>query len=442
MILFSPKNIEEFRLDNGFRVVLENIPERISVATSVWVPIGSRLEKKTEMGYSHFVEHMLFKGTPTRTYRDISRQIERLGGDINAATSRELTRYYIKINRKFIKTAFEILSDIFFNSEFPRNEFETEKKVILEELKMGEDSPDEYLFESFYKNLFGKETLGQPIAGTEGSISKSTQKKLFNFYQRNYGTQNSVLSISGGLWKGYAEKKAFIALLRNYFDISSSSLQGLASLELLTKKETLTHGIFHERKNLEQLHFAIGLPGVSLRKENSADIAIFSQLMGGSMSSRLFRKLREEHGFCYSVSAFQAGYYNEGLWGVYVGTSPAYLEKAFAVLMEELKIALRGEIPEVEVEEAKSGLASYIELSMETPMRRAIYNANSLFFYGRLRDWRERVTEIENTTADIVWQTVQDLWRGEKFNFTSLGSPTANQIKKTIGKYDFQLLKN
>lgn len=440
-MLFAPKNIEEIRLDNGFRVILENIPERISVAASVWVPIGSRLEKKTEMGYSHFVEHMLFKGTPTRSYRDISRQVERLGGDINAATSRELTRYYIKINRKFIKTALEILSDIFFNSMFPRNEFETEKKVILEELKMGEDTPDEYLFDSFYKNLFGRGTLGQPIAGTEATISKSTQKKLFHFYQRNYGTQNSIVSISGGMWKGHAEKKAFLALIRHYFEISSSSLQGQASLELLTQKETLQHGIFHEKKNLEQLHFAIGLPGISLRKENSASIAVFSQLMGGSMSSRLFRKLREEYGFCYSVSAFQAGYYNEGLWGVYVGTSPTYLDKAFAVLVEELQIALRGEIPEVEVEEAKSGLASYIELSMENPMRRAIYNANSLFFYGRLRDWRERVTEIENSSADDIWQTVQSLWRGQKFNFTSLGNPTTHQVKKIIGKYDFELLK-
>lgn len=440
-MLFTPKTIEQFTLDNGFRVVLENIPERISAAVSVWVPVGSRLEKKTEMGYSHFVEHLLFKGTPTRTYNDISRQIERLGGDINASTSREITRYYIKINNKYMDTALDILSDIFFNSVFPPSEFDTEKKVILEELKMGEDAPDEYLFDVFYQNVFGNKSLGQPIAGTAKTISSSTQKKLFSFYQSHYGAKGSIISISGGLWKSHKDKKNLIGLIRQHFD-KFSSLQGEPSLDLIGAPEAVKGGVFHSKKDLEQLHFALGLPGISLREEDSAYLASFTQLMGGSMSSRLFRKLREENGFCYSISSFQAGYYNEGLWGVYVGTSPAYLERAVDALMEEMKIAVEGNIPDTEVEEAISGLSSYIELSMETPMRRAVYNANSLLFFGELRDWRDKVSQIEKTTAAEIWQKVNELWKGKKMNFTSLGNLTQKQVEKIVKKYNLEFLKN
>lgn len=441
MIFGKKKDIEHFYLDNGFEVVLENIPERISTAVSLWIPIGSRTETKSQGGFCHFSEHMLFKGTTTRSYSDISRQVERLGGDINASTSREITRYYIRINRKFIETAFDILSDIFFHSIFPDLEFETEKKVILEEIKMGEDTPDDYLFDVFYQNVFGKKSLGNPIAGSQQSIAASTRKKLFDFYQNLYGCQGSVISISGGLWRSRSEKKKFIALLRRFFEVPCK-LKGHPQLPIDKAPERVKGGVFHENKKLEQLHYAFGLPGISLRHKNSAFLSVFTHLMGGSMSSRLFKSLREENGFCYSVSAFQAGYSNEGLWGVYVGTSPQYLEKSFQTLMQEISIAVKGEIPVEEVEEAKSGLAAYLELSMESPMRRAVYNANSLLFFKRLRDWQEKVTEIESCRAEDIWQKINELWQKEKFNFTSLGNPTKTRVEQTVKKYNLEILKN
>ena len=414
--------IETFTLDNGLQVVLENIPHRTSASMGIWVPMGSRFEQNGEYGFSHFTEHMLFKGTKNRTYRDISVDIDRLGGYMNASTSREITNYYITLSSKFISTGLDVLSDMFFDSLLADDDFNVEKKVILEEIKMGEDNPDEYLFDLFYEDAFGDTPIGRPIAGSLRSIEDSTRNGLNSFYQNHYGCEGSVVSIAGGLFNSEAEKKNLIQTIEKYFNRSKIQQVGKPSLDKAERSIDIVNGkIKHHYKQLEQVLFAVGLPGVSVNGEAETAVQIFNHMMGGTMSSRLFRILREENGLCYSVGTFHSQYFQEGLWGLYCGTSKKSYYEALDLAINEVARALKEEPPVKEIEESKSGLAGSIELSMESVMRRASYNAKSLLYFKGLRDWQDDVEKIEKTEPGQAWNNVSDLWKNKVPVISSLG---------------------
>ena len=414
--------IETFTLDNGLQVVLENIPHRTSASMGIWVPMGSRFEQNGEYGFSHFTEHMLFKGTKNRTYRDISVDIDRLGGYMNASTSREITNYYITLSSKFISTGLDVLSDMFFDSILADDDFNVEKKVILEEIKMGEDNPDEYLFDLFYEDAFGDTPIGRPIAGSLRSIEDSTRNGLNSFYQNHYGCEGSVVSIAGGLFNSEAEKKNLIQTIERYFNRSKIQQVGKPSLDKAERSIDIVNGkIKHHYKQLEQVLFAVGLPGVSINGEAETSVQIFNHMMGGTMSSRLFRILREENGLCYSVGTFHSQYFQEGLWGLYCGTSKRSYYEALDLAINEVSRALKEEPPVKEIEESKSGLAGSIELSMESVMRRASYNAKSLLYFKGLRDWQDDVEKIEKTEPGQAWSNVSDLWKNKVPVISSLG---------------------
>lgn len=222
--------LESYSLDNGTRIVLENIPHRSSATMGIWIPQGSRLENSSELGYSHFTEHMLFKGTENRSYTDISKEIDRLGGYMNASTSREVTNYYITLSSKHINTGLDVLSDMYYNSVFADTEFNVEKKVIIEEIKMGEDNPDEYMFDLFYLDSYGDSPIGRNIAGTLQSITNSTRDQLDDFYQKSYGPEGSVISLAGALYNSDPAKDRLKKQLAKFFDKNDSRLKGKPNL--------------------------------------------------------------------------------------------------------------------------------------------------------------------------------------------------------------------
>ncbi|MDH5716840.1 MAG: insulinase family protein [Spirochaetia bacterium] len=430
----SISNIVHYPLDNGLNIILENIPHRISAVMGIWIPIGSRMENDTEMGFSHFTEHMLFKGTKKRKYQDISREIDRLGGYMNASTSKEVTSYYISINSKYTETALDVLSDIFFNSVFAKQEFDLEKQVILEEIKMSEDTPDDHLFDLFYHDFFGDTPLGRPIAGTLKSIGNCKRDELFNFYTSKYGANGSVLSLAGRLWENDNEKKSIKKTIEKLFNQKNNQLTGSPAFQIEKPSEKTPLHVKHYQKKLEQTHFAFGLPGISRLEENDAYAGIFTHLMGGTMSSKLFQKLREENGLCYAVSTFHSQFFKEGLWGVYCGTSSQNFNQAVDLMIKEIKNALNGDIPETEINETRNGLAAAMELSMESASRRADYNARSVLYFKKARDWRDRIKKIENTKADDVIIGMNKLWQNKNFYLCSLGDMKKNNIEKEISK--------
>ncbi|RME91518.1 MAG: insulinase family protein [Candidatus Hydrogenedentota bacterium] len=414
---------EVFSLENGLTVLLENLPGRKSATAGLYNPVGSRFESEDRMGYSHFVEHMLFKGTERRTYSDISREIDRLGGYMNASTSREITSYYISISSRHLPVALDVLEDIFFHSTFPDKEFEVEKKVILEEIKMGEDSPDDFLFDCFYKDAFGDNPLGRPIAGTLDSIGQSSRNQLLDHYHDFYGSENTVLSIAGFLYETEAQKQNLISQIKKQFENQKSpSKSGFSTLD--DSYTVASDKRKYHNKDLEQAHFAYGLPGLpfDLHHEDRAALQVFTHLMGGSMSSRLFRKLREERGLCYSVGTFHTSYALEGIWGVYCGTSPARLEEAVKVMLDEMEKARSGEISDEEIEESKNGIIGIKELQHESSMKRASYNAQSWLYKGQLISLEEELSAIEKVTPEEVKTIASKLWKGHTGTLTYIGS--------------------
>lgn len=435
--------VERLALDNGLTVLLENIPHRTSATAGLFLPVGSRFEKKNEAGYSHFVEHMLFKGTHKRSYTEISRAIDRLGGYMNASTSKEMTEYYVGLSGRHLPIALDVLADMFFDSQFRKEEFESEKKVILEELKMTEDQPDDYLFEFFYENVMGNNSLGRSVGGYTSTIARCTRDALYDYYRSHYGPNGTVLSLAGALWSSAREKKNLITEIKRHFERHDHALQGnpgynspgFADPEFQARRMPKQKHFAHKAKDLEQVNFVISLPGLASDPDQPADLHVLTHYLGGTMSSRLFIELREKKGLCYSVSTFHSQFLREGVWGIFCATSPEKYATAVATAIDEL-VSLTAGIDAGELEESKSGLKGSIELGMENPYRRASYNARSWLYYGKLYDWRDYLQKVEQVNPTSFLSAAKQLWRGISPTITGLGpvikAATRAKLQKLI----------
>ena len=405
------------------------MPHRKAATVGIWVPVGSAAESEAEAGYSHFVEHMLFKGTKRRSYSDISREIDRLGGYINASTSREMTNYYITLSGRYLFVALDILADMYFESKFAPKDFDTEKKVILEEIKMSEDDPDDYVFDLFFEHAFPKTSFGRSIGGSIESITNSTRNKLVNYYHQHYGTSGAVLSLAGGLYHNESERRELEKNIRRLFDRVDHPLVGSPALDKITYPKITSGKVSHKQKKLEQVHFIIGLPGEPFRRSGFAELVVFNNLMGGSMSSRLFRKLREEHGLCYSIGSHSTPYYRTGLWSLYCGTSKENYLKAVELAVKEIRGALSRLLPE-EVRENVGNIVGGMELSMESPHHHARFNANSLLYAGDLLNWEDNLREYEEVTSEKIADKMRLLWKDNKITLTSLGTLPKSTVQQ------------
>lgn len=439
----SKPDVEKLVLNNGLTVLLENIPHRTSATVGLWLPVGSRFETRKESGYSHFVEHMLFKGTSRRHYTEISRAIDRLGGHMNASTSKEVTDYYISLSGRHLPIALDVLADMFFDSLFAKEEFNSEKKVIVEELKMGEDQPDDYLFDLFYENQLGDNSLGRPVAGTAANISRTSRDDLYEYYRSHYGPQGAVLSLAGALFDSAKSKRELLAHIVRDFDRSNHHLEGhpgygeplFATAEFQSPRTVKQKELKHTTKKLEQMNFVLALPGLKTELEQPADLAVLTHYLGGTMSSRLFVELREKRGLCYSVSTFHSQFLHEGIWGIFCATSPDKFANAVATAIQEVQ-NLQSGIDAGELEESKSGLKGSIELSMESSHRRASYNARMHLYHGIIRDWRDYLTRVDSVTPASFLSSLRNLWRGAAPGVTSLGpkisSPSLTKLRQLV----------
>lgn len=429
------KNLRSFVLNNGLQVVAEHIPYRKTTSIRVVTPVGSRFEQQHEGGFSHFLEHMLFKGTNRRNYSQIAREIDRLGGYINAGTAKEYTGYYITISSRHKHIALDVLADMFYNSTLSEKEFITEKNVILEEIKMAEDLPDDYLFDIHYQHAFPDSALGRPIAGSETSIANATRDGLFSYYTGRYGSRGSILSIAGNLFENEAEYNELKNMVIDLYDREDLLIQGNPKIQNAEFTKTqYGHGVYHEQKKLEQVHFVLSIPSFSIMQE-AEYWEVFSNALGGSMSSRLFQKLREENGLCYTIQTLSSRYFAEGLWGIYGATSTDTFFEAVDLTLKELAMALSEGLTTTEVYENISGLSGVIEMSFESASTRASFNGRSLMYYNRLRNYEDRINRIEALTPYLVNSQVQTvLEKPFPVMFTSLGPLDKKQVEDRVQK--------
>lgn len=405
-------------LDNGIPVVMEQLKSFRSVIIGIWVKVGSRYETHDKNGISHFLEHMFFKGTKKRTPTDISFHIDSIGGDLNAFTSRENTAFYVKVLDEYIEKGVELLSDIFLHSTFPEEEVEKEKGVIKEEIKLVEDTPDDYIHDLFSKTVWGDTGLGQPVLGRRESIKSLTREDLVSHVRKYYGTADTVIACAGNF-----DTDAVMALLNHHL----GSLRRGSEPELLQAPRFKSEIAIFQRE-LSEAHICLGVEGLPYASEERYAVALLNSILGASVSSRLFQEIREKKGYAYSIYSFASSYLDTGLWAVYAGTGRKKAVTVTELIIKEMK-GLYETISDAEVRRAKDQLKGNIVLGMESTSSRMQSIARQEIYYGRYFSQKEIIKEIEAVKLNHVRDLANRLASNGKMSLTVLGTVKGEDFK-------------
>lgn len=399
-------SVTKSTLGNGLRIVTERIDSVKSISVGIWVKTGSRNEKKELAGVTHFLEHMLFKGTEKRTAFEIAQSMESVGGYLNAFTSSEYTCYYARCVDEQLGRALDVLSDMVLNPSFPEEEVEKEKKVVIEEMKMYRDSPDDYLFEAFTTKMFQDHALGRPVLGFEDTVSAFTRQDLYDYMSDRYRPDNLLVAVAGNV-----DHDEVVQLVSSYFEDKPP---------LKTTHEAQPLGVFNPEKlaltkPIEQTHYILGRRGMHFDHEKKYQLLLANTVLGGGMSSRLHQNVREKYGYCYSIQSFNQSYSDSGIWGVYVGTDKDYVDHVHELVVTELDKIRTELIPDQEFSEAKSQLKGKLLLSQENTSNRMMRLAKSELYFERFVTLDELEEHIDKVTAEEVLQFSNDFFDQKYF---------------------------
>lgn len=383
--------IKKYTCQNGVRIVLEQIPTVRSVAIGVWIGTGSRDENPENNGISHFLEHMFFKGTTTRSAREIAESFDSIGGQVNAFTSKEYTCYYAKVLDTHAQYALDILADMFFNSTFEEEELTKEKNVVLEEIKMYEDTPDDIVHDLLSKAVYENHPLGYPILGSEETLKTFTGEKLKEYIHERYTPENVVISIAGNI------TDTFIREVEKYF----GSYEGGRS-EITENNPAFHSNRISRKKDTEQAHLCIGFNGLKVGHENIYSLIVLNNVLGGSMSSRLFQEVREQKGLAYSVFSYHSAYQDSGIVTIYGGTGAKQLDILFETIQETLTKLKQKGITDKELHNSKEQLKGSLMLSLESTNSRMSRNGKNELLLKRHRTLDEIIEHIDQVTNQEV----------------------------------------
>lgn len=399
-------------LDNGVRLVSERIPTHKSVTVGIWVNAGSRDETPAQAGYSHFIEHMLFKGTASRSATDISREIDALGGEMNAFTTRETTTYYIKVLDQHLPKALDLLSDIFHRSEFRPKEIEKEKQVVSEEIRMVKDDPEDLVQELHIAQVMGRHPLRRPILGQEATIARLGRQDLLDYIGTHYRSEEIVIAVAGNFDQRSLEKT-----------ISRQFGRRRQTSDVIRKRwpPEVCGGVVLKRKPLEQVHLCVGLKGVPAGHKDRYAAYVLNSVLGGSVSSRLFEEVREKRGLVYSIYSFLSGYSDGGTMTVYAGTRPKEISKVLDLIRREIKrMAVKG-VDRTELTRTKEQMKGSLMLSLESTHSRMNKLAKDELIAGSHTSLEDMLREIDAITEEQVFRVAQDLLAPKNMAITALG---------------------
>ena len=399
-------------LDNGVRLVSERIPTHKSVTIGIWVNAGSRDETPAQAGYSHFIEHMLFKGTASRSATDISREIDALGGEMNAFTTRETTTYYIKVLDQHLPKALDLLSDIFHRSEFRPKEIEKEKQVVSEEIRMVKDDPEDLVQELHIAQVMGRHPLRRPILGQEATIARLGRQDLLDYIGTHYRSEEIVIAVAGNFDQRSLEKT-----------ISRQFGRRRQTSDVIRKRwpPEVCGGVVLKRKPLEQVHLCVGLKGVPAGHKDRYAAYVLNSVLGGSVSSRLFEEVREKRGLVYSIYSFLSGYSDGGTMTVYAGTRPKEISKVLDLIRREIKrMAVKG-VDRTELTRTKEQMKGSLMLSLESTHSRMNKLAKDELIAGSHTSLEDMLREIDAITEEQVFRVAQDLLAPKNMAITALG---------------------
>jgi predicted Zn-dependent peptidase len=404
-------------LDNGLPVVMEPFNNVRSVAIGIWVKVGSRYETAEQNGISHFLEHMFFKGTKRRTAKDIAVEIDSVGGDLNAFTSRENTAFYVKVLDEYVEKGVDLLTDIFLNSTFPEDEIEKEKKIVREEIKMVEDTPDDYIHDLFIQTVWGHEGLGQSILGRRETVASFTRDDVVSHIRRYYGTKDIVISCAGNFDPGTLVK----LLSRRFGGLRHGSEPKRGEVQAFQR------GMKVYLKDLSEAHLCLGVPSLSQTSDERYALYVLNTILGAGVSSRLFQEIREKRGLAYSVYSFTSSYDDTGLWGVYAGVSRKKIREVAELIVEEM-IGLPDTLTEVELDRAKKHLKGNLILGLESTNSRMNNIARQEIYFGRYMSPDEIISSVDEVSIVQIRALAERLIRKDLFSATAYGPLQKNVL--------------
>ena len=404
-------NYEITTLENGIRVITETVNHVQFMSMGFWVGVGSRYESEKQWGITHFIEHMLFKGTEKRTADQISGAVDAVGGQLNAFTSKENTCYYIKTLTEDFPLAVDVLSDMFLNSRFDNEEIAKEREVIIEEIKMYEDTPDDQVHDLMSANLWPDHPLGRAILGTEESIAVFDHDMLKDYMKQYYTGSNIVVSVVGNI-----SHNQVVEAIREV-------LGGIPKGEVNQYRiaDRAKPGVNCYYKEIAQSQICVAMPGVAKEDDRLFPLSILNTYLGGGMSSRLVKKIREEEGLAYSVYSYNGSYTDTGAFVISVGTRPENCQRVIDIILEELDDVRQNGITQDELDKSFSQLKGSLYMGLETVNSRMNKLGRSMLIYDRVITPEENVDELSKVTLEDVKSLAGDMFRKENLQITVLG---------------------
>lgn len=409
--------VDKTVLKNGLRILTKKMPHARSVSMGVWVNVGARDETETEGGLSHFIEHMIFKGTRKRSAYQIAKEFDAIGGQTNAFTSMENTCYHARVMDSHMETMVDILSDIFINSEFMPDEVDKERPVILQEIGMVEDSPDEYVHVLSGQNFWGEHPLGRSILGTPENIIRFDAGMLKNFFHQLYQPDRIIISAAGNLAHNH-----LVDLIRPAFETIPSGK------DFPVRQVPLDRSVvdFNQR-NLEQMHICLGTRGLAITDPRRYAFSLLNTIIGGNMSSRLFQEIRERRGLAYSVYSFISSHVDAGMFGFYMGVDSKRARDAISIVLDEIVKLKTKPVQSSELKGAMEYTKGSLMLAAESVDNHMVRNAQNEMHFGRDIVLQEIIENIEAVTADDILELAEELIDPDKMTYTLLGPVDAHR---------------
>jgi predicted Zn-dependent peptidase len=413
-------------LDNGIRIVSHEMPDHRSVSLGIWVENGSRHESEAENGLSHFIEHLLFKGTERRSAAQIAEEMDAVGGVINAFTSKEHTCYYAKVLDENLPLAIDLLTDIFLHSSFDAEEIERERSVILQEISQAEDTPDDYVHDLFNLDFFKNHPIGRPICGSQETVNNFQREDILGFFKSRYRPRRVIVSTAGN-FRHQALVDEMAARLGSVPDGDRQDGAPRANGETAPE---MGSGVFPHAKSLEQVHLCLGVAGISQAHPQRYVAYVLNTLLGGGMSSRLFQEIREKRGKAYSVYSFSSSYKDVGYLGVYAGTSLEWTEEVVELILKELQKLAAGKIKDDELSRTQGQLVGSMMLGLESTDSWMSHIARNEIYFGKSVSTEEICQKIRGVSRDEVIELADTLFAKGAMTLTLLGGFDDNfQIK-------------
>lgn len=409
-------------LPGGLRILTEAMPGVRSVSVGIWVPVGSRDETPALAGTSHFLEHLLFKGTTTRTALDIASAMDAVGGEFNAFTEKEHTCYYATVLDRDLPLAIEIISDVVLNATITSQNVDVERSVVLEEIAMRDDDPSDLVHDEFATALFGDTALGRPILGTEDSIHALTRSQIHGYYKRRYTASEMVVSVAGNVLHGDV-----LQLVKRAFDgrlDDATPVRRIKPADVPVEPHRRVSVIGEET---EQANLVLGMRGLDRHDERRFAVGVLSAALGGGMSSRLFQRIREERGLAYSVYSYASSYSDGGQFGVYAGCTPGKTDEVLDLMITELDLAAAGDLSVEEIERGKGQMRGGIVLGLEDSSARMTRIGKSELSYGDVMGLDELLDRVDSVTPAQVSEVAAEI----------LSRPRCLAVVGPFGAHDF-----